>query len=105
MSLSVWKFEIQIADEFKLTMPKGAKPLHVGVQQVNKWNAQYEQPCLWVLVDPDAETEKRTFYMRGTGHSVKPGLEHVGSFIVGGGTFVGHLFQPRSLIPTGGVLA
>jgi hypothetical protein len=100
---SVWKFAIEVSDEFQLIMPKGAKPLYVGVQRVSEENARYDQPCLWALVDPDAEAEKRTFFVHGTGHPVRPGLEYVGSFMLWDGEFVGHLFQPRSLIPTGGV--
>lgn len=92
---SVWKFELQVTDEFKLTMPKGATPLHVEVQN--------DKPCLWALVDPTAEREERTFYVHGTGHPVGPGAEHVGSFMLMDGTFVGHLFQPRPLIPRGGI--
>jgi len=95
MSRSVWKFEIQVDDEFTLRMPKGAEMLHVEVQ--------HDKPCLWALVEPANEREERTFYVHGTGHPVRPGVEHVGSFVLMGGSFVGHLFQPRSLVPLGGI--
>lgn len=83
---SVWKFEIPVTDEFTLTMPKSAQPLYVAVQG--------DKPWLWALVDPGAEREERTFYVHGTGHPVTPGADHVGSFLLLDGRFVGHVFQP-----------
>lgn len=83
---SVWKFEIQVDDEFTLAMPVGAEPLYVAVQD--------GKPYLWVLVEPSAEREQRTFYVHGTGHPTTPGAEYIGSFMLYGGRFVGHLFQP-----------
>lgn len=92
---SVWKFEIVLTDEFTLSMPKFAKPLYVAVQD--------GKPCLWALVDPGAEREDRTFYVHGTGHPVPAAREHIGSFMLHDGAFVGHLFQPGSLVPKGGI--
>lgn len=103
MSRSVWKFPIEVTDEFTIEMPKGARVLHVDVQRVSETNAQYEQPCLWALIDPDAEREQRTFYVHGTGHTFPVGRVHLGSFLLYGGSFVGHLFEPGSLIPRGGI--
>lgn len=88
MGQSVWKFEISVEDEFVLAMPKGAKPLHVAVQD--------DKPCLWMLVDPAAGREDRTFYVHGTGHPVRPESQHLGSFMLYDGAFVGHLFEPMS---------
>jgi hypothetical protein len=92
---TIWKFAIEVTDEFTLEMPIGAEPLHVETQRVNGPNAQYEQPCLWALVDPTAEREQRTFYVHGTGHPVHADAEHIGSFLLYGGSFVGHVFEPR----------
>lgn len=85
---TVWKIEISVTDEFTRSVPEGAEPLYVAVQ--------YGKPWLWVLLDPSAPPKPRTFYVHGTGHPVPPGREHLGSFMLHGGEFVGHLFQPTT---------
>lgn len=90
---SVWKFPIEVTDEFTIDMPIGAKVLHIEAQRVSQHDAQYEQPCLWALVSPDAPTSPRTFYVHGTGHPVRDDGEYLGSFQLYGGSFVGHVFE------------
>lgn len=75
---TIWKFPFPIADEFTLRMPVAAEILHVGVQVQGDARAlavfggipsAFETPCLWALVDSDAEQVERRFVLRGTGHT------------------------------------
>ena len=85
---SVWKYEIQVEDEFTILMPRLAEVIHVAVQD--------DRPCMWALVNPAAEPTARTFHVHGTGHRVDPQLVHLGSFMLVDGRFVGHLFEHRT---------
>ncbi len=60
--LTIWKYTLPIKDEFMIEMPSNAKVLTI--------QSQNGEGCMWVLVDPDASTETRTFKTIGTGHSV-----------------------------------
>lgn len=80
----VWKFELLLDDEFTIEMPAGAEVVHVREQD--------NRPCLWVLVDPDAPKERRTFRTRGTGQDATDAGRYLGSYQLHNGTFVGHLF-------------
>lgn len=84
----IYKYPIPVANEFVVAMPLGAEVLHVGVQD--------ERPHLWALVDPDQPSRDYRFRMHGTGHPVEDvitGGMHIGTFMLGGGSFVGHIFQ------------
>ena len=83
----IWKYEIQVEDEFTVEMPRLAQVIHVAVQDGT--------PCMWARVNPAAEMTTRTFHVHGTGHRVDPTMVHLGSFILLGGRFVGHLFESR----------
>lgn len=87
VALAVWKFQIPIADDVAIQMPKGAKFL--------AFQTQNEQPCLWVLVDPAEEKETRRFHVAGTGHPILDGpkLDYIGTCQVRGGALVWHLFE------------
>ncbi len=90
MRRTIWKYTID-ADhrEQVIDMPEGAKLLHVETQGADR-------PCLWALVDPFAKTEPRTFAIIGTGwHFAADGHEHVGTFLLDGGTLVFHLFEVK----------
>lgn len=84
---SVWKFQVNTADEVETRMPRGARVLSVGEQR----GVVY----IWALVDPAEPTEPRRFRIAGTGHSVAP--EHianfVGAFHMMGGNLVFHVFD------------
>lgn len=91
----VWKFPIPFPcatveeQVFRLTLPKGAKLLHVDLQG--------GKPFLWAAVKPGAETEERVFFVVGTGQDWPEPAEHVGTFqmagVVGGPpTTVWHVF-------------
>src|SRR4051812_15343861 len=84
VSLTVWKFPLALVDRQTLSMPRSALPLHVAMQ--------FEQPCLWALVDPDAPVEQRTFLMFGTGHRDVIG-QYLGTFQLQRGQLVFHVFE------------
>lgn len=84
---TIWKFQVRIEDAFTLEMPKGAKILSVQTQG--------NTPCLWAMVDPQAEKQKRYFSVFGTGFPFEIGdhLTFVGTFQIHGGSLVFHLFE------------
>jgi hypothetical protein len=85
---TIWKFPLAVADNYQITMPKGAQILTV--------QRQNEQACLWAIVDTNAEKERRVFEIHGTGNPIDDdaGLEHL--FYVGtfqSSPFVWHVFE------------
>lgn len=80
---AIWKFPLNVTDVQPISVPSGAKPLAVQVQN--------GVPCLWAMVDPHAK--KATIFVRTfrTGHDVQddPG-EHVGTYQIGALVF--HVF-------------
>lgn len=66
-------------------MPANAEVLYV--------EAQFSTPCLWALVDTDAELVERHFRVAGTGHPLNGSLKHIGSFMLNNGTLVFHVFE------------
>lgn len=85
--LAIWKYPFQVQDHFTISMPTGARLLDVQVQN--------ETPCIWALVDPGALKESREFRLAGTGHDIseKEAERYIGTFQLGGGVFIGHLFE------------
>lgn len=91
MNTSIWKFPIRIDDELVIAMPRGARILHVGMQNGD--------PQLWAMVDTEALKVDRNFAIRGTGHPAD-GLKEVlfvGTFMMAGGGLVFHLFDRGEL--------
>ncbi len=83
---TIWKFPFDIAGDFELEMPDGARILAV--------QSQTGIPCLWAACDPAAPKVKRRFRLAGTGHQTTfDGLEHVGTFQMADGALVWHLFD------------
>ena len=83
---AVWKWPIQFADEFTLSMPVDATVLTVAMQGGH--------PCIWALVSVDAPMAVRTFHLYGTGHNVLAGPErYIGTFQTPGAGLVFHLFE------------
>lgn len=85
--MQVWKYELAVTDRQELEVPKGARFLHVDTQRGT--------PCLWAIVDPQAEKEPRYIRIAGTGHDVtkEECMEYLGTFMIVGGNFVGHVFE------------
>jgi hypothetical protein len=84
---TVWKFPLASTVVTKLQLPVGAQVLTVQMQ--------YDEPQLWVLVDPQAPKEERRFQLVGTGHEFEPqgALKYINTIQVQGGLFVFHLFE------------
>lgn len=83
----IYKYEIQLIDEFEIEMPEGS--IILSVQSQNNF------PVMWALVFPDVKTYKRKFKLVGTGRSIDNWtcLNYVGTFQLDGGAFIGHLFE------------
>jgi hypothetical protein len=83
---TIFKYPLYIADYVSIEMPRGAEILHVAVQG--------NQPCIWALVDAEADLEVREFNCYGTGHPVSSvPAKHIGSLILHGGALVFHVFE------------
>lgn len=86
----IFKYGLSVADENSVVMPKGAIILSL---QIDKRTLL---PTIWATVDPDAETEIRTFETIGTGHPINELSKGKRIYI---GTyqcldyFVGHVFE------------
>lgn len=85
---TIYKYPLQTVDDQDIEMPIGAKILTVKMQ--------HGQPCLWALVDPNVEYEKRRILVRGTGHKADDVGEYICTFLIQGGTLVCHVFEPPS---------
>lgn len=86
---TIWKFPLQINDNVAVTMPKGAKVLCVQMQG--------SKPCLWAVVDSEAETETRRFFIRGTGHPMPESFErYIGTVQMADGALIFHVFEDRT---------
>lgn len=87
--MKVWKYQIgtkDIADNtIEVKMPKGAEIIHV--------QAQREIPCIWALVDPEAEPETRYFYIAATGEDVPCVVRYVGTVFQQDRFYVWHIFE------------
>ncbi len=62
MTKKIWKFPITTEDICSLAMPIGAEILDIGIQG--------KELKIWAIVDPDADTEDRSFSFYGTGLSI-----------------------------------
>lgn len=92
MPKTIYKFEIETLDKFHLTMPKEAEILCVQMQG--------QKPCIWAKVDPENNSENRTFKVYGTGHPIyEPvGREvYIGTYQLMGGSLVFHLFELKKI--------
>ena len=60
---TIYKYLIPHGEKtFELCLSKGAKPLHVNVQN--------GQACMWVQIDLKAAKERRIFWIIGTGREL-----------------------------------
>ncbi len=80
MKRSVYKYSL--ADGV-VVLPKNARILKVGMQD--------EIPCLWALVNPEAERETRYFAISGTGDLIPDAWEYVGTIF--DRRYVWHVFE------------
>ena len=87
MNKVIWKFKLEICDEQKILMPKGAKIL--SVQQ------QAGELFLWALYDPEKRKEERIIYIYGTRNSIQnhPVRKFIGTVQTQNGFLVWHVFE------------
>ena len=87
--LVIWKFPVALEDSFSVSMPGGAKILALQLQR--------GRPQMWVLLNPEAPPEQRTFRIVGTGHRYSARLfgtwQYLGTFQMQDGAFVWHVFE------------
>jgi hypothetical protein len=85
--MTIWKYPLKLTDYQQITIPQGAQPLSVMVQN--------GIPCLWILLDHRNPPESVLVRIYGTGYEVAgdPG-RHCGSFQLEGGDLVFHVFFP-----------
>lgn len=83
---TVFKYTLAITDHQEITLPKGAQPLSVGIQNGHL--------MLWCLVDDQADLAMpRDVYVHGTGHKVDDiPLQYLGTVMLNGGALVFHVF-------------
>lgn len=88
---TIWKYNLKFENIIELQMPKGAEIL--TVQQDKKTN----RPCLWAMVDSDAEKESRFIELFGTGEKIPTDMGvdriYIGTYQYQNGAFVGHVFE------------
>jgi len=88
MEKRIWKYQLEVVDVQNILMPKGAEILTIQVQ--------YGEPCLWALVDPKEEVEKRTIEIFGTGNPISVDMEmrkYISTFNLLDGGLVFHAFE------------
>lgn len=91
----VWEFELEFENITKIEMPVGAEIL--TVQRDEKTN----KPCLWAVVETEAEDETRCFELFGTGQCFEPKISsnriYIGTYQYQKGAFVGHVFEYKGI--------
>ncbi len=88
---TIWKFKVEPSEAFPVSMPQGATLLDVQVQGAGL----DAEVFVWALVDSGAPHAWRNLSVVGTGHDAgRLGeAEYVGTFQLGQGTLVFHLFD------------
>ena len=84
----VYKYVVYMGDYMNVELPEGAEILTV--------QAQYDEPHIWALVNPDAPMVTRKFRLLGTGHPTEDDVSqdnYIGTFQLNGGGLVFHLFE------------
>lgn len=82
---TIWKYPLRTTDAQAINMPAGAELLTIQVQN--------GEPCVWALVDPKAPGHFVTLSIYGTGHPVDTHGEYVGTYQLGDGALVFHVFR------------
>lgn len=83
-NLTIWKFDLIVADEQLVAMPEGAELLFVDEQ-----NGEIK---LWARVNPSNPRVNHKILIRGTGHVIEDD-PYIGSAITAGGVLVWHVFD------------
>ena len=81
----IWKFPVDLGPN-ALRMPRGARPVSLG--------AQGDQLVCWAEVDPNAAPEYHQVLVVGTGQTLEPSWQYVGT--VQADPWVWHLYwEPK----------
>ncbi len=82
---TIYKYPLIQAGEQTIHSHQDAEFLDVQVQ--------HDEACLWAVVDPSKASCIYTIRIYGTGHMIhEKYLQHLGTFQLMGGQFVGHVF-------------
>lgn len=87
---TIHKYEVTALEDFTVQMPQGAEVLTVQVQGA--------AVCMWARIDTDRPLGTYRFGVHGTGHELTEftaTAPYVGTFQLGGGALVFHLFGGR----------
>jgi len=82
----IYKYSIRTP---QVTIQKNAQIVKVGLD----YN---DEPCIWAIVDPNEENEKRNFIIVGTGESWSNDLgdfKYIGTYFDGG--YVWHVLEVK----------
>jgi hypothetical protein len=83
---TIWKYTL--LPHTHIDMPVGAQILSIHEQDA--------EVCMWVMVEPEAATERRTFAYFGTGHRLPANpMEFLGTahVLLISGSLVFHVFE------------
>ena len=89
---------------YKYPAPLASQPFAVELPmtaEVLAFDQQGDELFFWAAVDPDDETETRTFRIAGTGHPLpSENMRYIGTCQQMGGALVWHLFElERAAVP------
>ncbi len=93
MNHVIYKYPFEIAAEVILELPSLARILTVQVQKGT--------PCLWAVVHPAAESQKRVLRIYGTGLDIPENiatLAYIGSIQLADETLIFHVFDAGDFI-------
>jgi hypothetical protein len=86
---TIWKFELNSETVQTVAMPTGATILDLQMQR--------DTLCIWAFLDSESPKVDRIFEIYGTGDVFTEGsnnvLDHIGTYQVGNGNFVFHVFE------------
>lgn len=91
---AIWKFSVDVKDHSIVTMPAGAKILHINTQRGDT----ERDVQLWAMVDTTASQEWYEIAFIGTGHEVPDHCtpeNYIGTVALHGGALVFHAFLVR----------
>lgn len=84
----VYKYSIPVSNEFEIDLSKGAEIL--------SFQCQHGMPFIWVLINPDAVSYPRRFWLVDTGQTISDianKLRYVGTAQMRDGNVIKRLFE------------
>ena len=88
--MTIWKFELIVADTQTISMPEEARILTVQTQNGS--------PCIWAMVEENFDMVLRHIRIAGTGHPLPNGYDeimgkYIGTFQLREGSLIFHVFD------------